>query len=718
MRHSHSSNQSRLLFITFIALLFCPAAGAQSTHSSAATLARTVTIYRDTYGVPHVFGRTDASTAFGFAYAQAEDNFWRVEENFIHALGRASELYGERTLDDDRLNRALEIPKLAREEYARLDNRMRSLCDAYAMGFNYYLARHPEVRPRLLTKIEPWHTLAFIRYNYYQNGFARDRVFRRTRLQTALHENDLREHTGSNGWVIGPSRSATGYAMLFINPHLPFFGSGQVYEGHVHSDEGWNFTGYTRFGFPFPYVGHNENGGWVSTDNAADLTDVYLETFDDPARPLAYKYGKGHRVATERVEEIQVKTANGLETRKFTMRKTHHGPILDARDGKMLALRMAKHGSDGWLREWYDMTRAKSLAELKHAMTPLNMLFGNVMYADRQGNTWYLYNGAVPKRDPRFDWTKPVDGSDPATEWQGYHTIDELPQMTNPTTGWMQNCNTTPFLLTSEGNPDPKQFPKYMVQEGDNPRGAISREILASKPKFTFEEWTRFAFNTRVMSAGKRLPGLLAAIKQELDSQTQSGDSRVREVYDELLRWNGWGWKESVAMTIFSLWHDRVSDEATENVSPEKQLALLKEVVAGLEREFGTWRVAWGDLTRLQRIDESKGEDFQDLRESLRISGVNGNDGAVFTFYAAPMPGRKRRYGVAGASYVSVVEFAPKVRALSIHTFGASGDPKSKHYMDQAVLYARGEFKPAWLELEDIRANLEAAYHPGEEPRK
>ena len=718
MRHSHSSNQSRLLFITFIALLFCPAASAQSTHSSAATLARTVTIYRDTYGVPHVFGRTDASTAFGFAYAQAEDNFWRVEENFIHALGRASELYGERTLDDDRLNRALEIPKLAREEYARLDNRMRSLCDAYAMGFNYYLARHPEVRPRLLTKIEPWHTLAFIRYNYYQNGFARDRVFRRTQLQTALHENDLREHTGSNGWVIGPSRSATGYAMLFINPHLPFFGSGQVYEGHVHSDEGWNFTGYTRFGFPFPYVGHNENGGWVSTDNAADLTDVYLETFDDPARPLAYKYGKGHRVATERVEEIQVKTANGLETRKFTMRKTHHGPILGARDGKMLALRMAKHGSDGWLREWYDMTRAKSLAELKHAMTPLNMLFGNVMYADRQGNTWYLYNGAVPKRDPRFDWTKPVDGSDPATEWQGYHTIDELPQMTNPTTGWMQNCNTTPFLLTSEGNPDPKQFPKYMVQEGDNPRGAISREILASKPKFTFEEWTRFAFNTRVMSAGKRLPGLLAAIKQELDSQTQSGDSRVREVYGELLRWNGWGWKESVAMTIFSLWHDRVSDEATENVSPEKQLALLKEVVAGLERDFGTWRVAWGDLTRLQRIDESKGEDFQDLRESLRISGVNGNDGAVFTFYAAPMPGRKRRYGVAGASYVSVVEFAPKVRALSIHTFGASGDPKSKHYMDQAVLYARGEFKPAWLELEDIRANLEAAYHPGEEPRK
>ena len=682
-----------------------------SSDDPLAKLARAVTIYRDTYGVPHVFGRTDASTVFGFAYAQAEDNFWRVEENFILALGRASELYGERTLDEDRLNRALEIPRLAREEYARLDPKMRSLCDAFAAGFNYYLSRHPEVRPRLLTKIEPWYTLAFIRYNYFQNGFARDRSLRRIALQTAAIENDLKEHTGSNGWVIGPSRSATGHAMLFINPHLPFFGPGQVYEGHVHSDEGWNFTGYTRFGFPLPYVGHNENGGWVSTDNAADLADVYMETFDDPARPLAYKYGNGYRLATERVEEVQVKTANGIETRKFTMRKTHHGPILASRDGKMLSLRMARFESDGWLREWYDMTRATSLAALKRAMTPLNMLFGNVMYADRQGNTWYLYNGAVPKRDPRFDWTKPVDGSDPATEWQGYHTIDELPQLTNPKTGWMQNCNTTPFLLTSEGNPDPKQFPKYMVQEGDNPRGAISREILASKPKFTFEEWTRIAFDTRVMNAGKRLPGLITVLKQHLDSESSSGDKQpLREVHDELVRWNQRSANDSVAMTVFSLWHDRVSRNEKED-----PIAALTEVLNTLQRDFGTWKVAWGELSRLQRIDESKSEDFQDSRPSIAVSGVNGNDGAVFTLYAAPIDGQKRRYGVAGGTYISVVEFAPKVRALSVHTFGASGNPRSKHFMDQSALYVRGEFKPAWITLEEIRANLEASYHPGEE---
>ena len=358
-----------------ILLLCAICATAQRQKSSISTsidpdrLARTVTIYRDRYGVPHVFGATDASTVFGFAYAQAEDNFWRVEENFILALGRAAELYGEKSLEEDRFNHALEIPRLAQAEYSRLDPKMRGLCDAFAAGFNYYLAKHPASPPRLLRKIEPWYTLAFIRYNYFQNGFARDRNLS-DGLQTAEIDSALADNVGSNGWVIAPSRSKPGHAMLLINPHLPFFGPGQVYEGHVHSDEGWNFTGYTRFGFPFPYVGHNEDLGWVSTDNAADLEDVYAETFDDPARPLAYRYGAGHRLATERVENIRVKTGTGFEVKSFKMIRTHHGPVLGERDGKLLAIRMARFEEDGWLREWYEMTHARTLAQFKTALRP------------------------------------------------------------------------------------------------------------------------------------------------------------------------------------------------------------------------------------------------------------------------------------------------------------------------------------------------------------
>ena len=699
--------------ITIRFFLLCSAlscAGAVSAQADLDKLARDVTIYRDVYGVPHVFGRTDASTVFGFAYAQAEDNFWRIEENYIAAIGRSAEVYGERTLERDRRNRALEIPRLAKDEYRRLDLHTRAICDAFAAGLNFYLRRHPEIKPRLLTKFEPWYPLAFIRYNYYQNGFSFDRALGRTDLQTAEVDQRQKDNQGSNGWVVGPSKSASGNALLFINPHLPFFGSGQVYEGHLHSDEGWNFTGYTRFGFPFPYVGHNENGGWVSTDNSADLTDVYAETFDDPKNPLAYRYGNGHRMATEHTEEILVKAQTGVEKRSFKMVRTHHGPILATREGKKLAIRMAKFESDGWLREWYLMTRANSLAELKRAMAPLNMLFGNVMYADRQGNTFYLYNGAVPRRDPRFDWQKPVDGSDPGTEWKGYHTIDELPQLTNPKTGWMQNCNTTPFLLTSEGNPDPKNFPSYMVQESDNLRGEISRRILAEKSKFTFEDWRRAGFDTYVLAADKHLPKLLGALKKRLD------DKKLRDASELLSRWDRRSSTSSVETTLFILWIEKLEQD---NIEDEAAVVdVLGDVLKKLEADFGTWRVAWGEINRLQRFDEAKNGLFSDESRSLAVPGFPGQGGGVFTFYAQPPErGNKRRYGAAGATYVSIVEFGPQVRAMSVHVFGSSGDPNSKHFMDQSELYARGEFKPGWFTLPEIKANLESSYRPGEEQR-
>jgi acyl-homoserine-lactone acylase len=673
-------------------------------------LSQEVTIYRDSFGVPHVFGRTDAATVFGFAYAQAEDNFPRLERNYIYSIGRSAEAYGSSGIRRDQINRALEIPRLAQEEYRRLPPKIRGLVDAFADGLNFYLARHPDLKPQLLRKFEPWYPLAFIRYNYYQNGFLFSTGIHGDSVRLARSSRGVESSTGSNGWAIGPSRSATGHAMLFINPHLPFFGTGQVYEGHVHSEEGWDFTGYTRLGFPLPYVGHNAHLGWVSTDNSADQADSYIETFDHPTNPQAYRYGSEYRTATVWRDSIRVKTDSGMETRILTLRKTHHGPLLGSMNGKPLAVRMAKMEADGWLEEWYAMTRARNLEEFRGAMEPLNMQFGNVMYADREGHTWYLYNGAVPRRKAGIDWTRPVDGSDPATEWQGYHTIEELPQMTDPATGWMQNCNSSPFLLSSAGNPDSSRFPGYMVTEGDNPRALISRRILAAKQKWTFEEWAAAAFDTRVVMADSLLPDLLQAFKASADTSSPE----LRAAIDTLTRWNRRADTLSVATTLFVVWRD-IMGNGRDSLSPGEKLNRFRRAQDVLQNRFGRWTVAWGEVNRLQRTNEATGEAFSDARPSVAIPGVSGADGAVYTFYANDVPGQKARYGAAGASYVSVVEFGPSVKALTVHTFGASGDPRSPHYFDQAPLYAAGRFKPGWFTLNEVRANAERTYRPGEE---
>ena len=717
-----------------IAVAKAPAAGAK-----AEKLARSVTIYRDSYGVPHIYGPTDASCVFGYIYAQAEDNFWQIEDSYIRALGRASEVYGERTLSDDMLNRALEIPRLAKAEYDRTTGRARELSDALADGLNYFLAQNPQVKPRLITHFEPWYSFAFSRFTIYQQFIYGKSGLKVDEIKTAVQaldssgaaaasttsalniplngfdEPENEPIVGSNMWTVTPSKSASGHALLFINPHQPFFGPGQWYEGHIHSNEGWNMSGASFFGSPYPTIGHNEYLGWSHTVNDPDIVDLFIEKFDDAKNPLAYRYGGEHRNATEWTDTIKVKTDKGLDTKSFKFRKTHHGPIVAVREGKPLAIRLARLEEGGWIDEWYAMGKAKSMAEFKAAMAKCAIPMFNAMYADRDGNIFYVYNGSVPRRSTNFDWSKPVDGSNPEAEWHGYHSFDELPQLTNPKTGFLQNCNQTPFTTTTEGNPVKDSFPAYMTHESDNARAKISRRILFAREKFTFEDWARAGLDTTVLESETQIPEL-AGEWEKLKDKDAARAAKLADAITELKAWDHVSTIDSKAMTLFALWFERMAKFRTQKVTDDwLKIRALEEVAADLNRDFGTWRVAWGEINRLQRI-QSGGEleKFSDERPSLPIAGAPGPVGIVNNFYARPEKDQKRRYGVAGTSFVSVVEFGPKVQARSLLVFGQSADPKSPYNFDQAQLYSKKEFKPAWFTLAEIKANSKRVYHPGQ----
>ena len=699
-------------------------------------LARAVTIYRDTWGVPHIVGATDESAMFGAAYARAEDQLPEDEPFFLDALGRRAELDGEEVLDADRLVRAYRIPDLAKEEYETASPKIRAMAEAYADGVNYYLFRNPGVRWQVLTRFEPWYVFAFYRLDAgpWLAGPAEQVAFGRPAGPS----------NGSNAWAVGPSRTASGNAMLFSNTHMRF---NVPYEFHVRSDEGLNvsgITGYAMVGLPF--VGRNERIGWTVTVNYPDVVDVYRLTFDDPDDPLAYRYGDGYRHAEEWVETIRVRTDGGVDDRPTTFRRSHHGPVFETAPGEHYAVRRANQAGGSLFPLYHAIAKARNLDEFKAAFEIGRLVYHNFVYADVDGNIFYLYGGAHPRKGPGFDWERPVDGSDPAAEWRGTLSVAETPQIVNPASGWLQNANATPFHASAPGdNPEPAAFPPYLVREagprtlrplidgdGNGARARQSRRLLAEENGITFDRWTALATDRHFLTADEELPGLF----DEWMRLAAADPARARAL-DEPLRllraWDRLGAAHSVATTLFVRWREEALSAATGNRAATEgradvdgtaaggrdgdwsRVAALEAVLADLTAGHGTWRMSWGDINRHQRPLFREGRSYDDQAPSLPLPAADADlVGSILTASSERPAGARRRYGTFGNTYVAVMEFSDPIRARTVVPYGQSGDPASPHFFDQAPLFVAGEFKPSWFTMEEIEANLERRYHPGE----
>jgi|688.fasta_scaffold01259_4 acyl-homoserine-lactone acylase len=720
----------------FAAALICLLSiyGSADTHAESVSeaplahqLAQRVTIYRDGYGVPHIDARDLPAAAFAFGFCQCEDYFWQVEDSTIWALGRYAEINGKSALESDLITHSFEIPSRSRIDYEQTAPENRVIGEAFAAGINHYLATHPETKPRLIQKFEPWHLLALGRRVYLELSLISNQKRGDFSPEAA---NEINQQAGSNAWAVGPSKTKQGSTMLFINPHQPWYGYGQWYEGHLRTDDGIDFYGATFFGSPLLAIGHNHKCGWSFTVNEPDVVDLWNIRFE-PDRPNHYRHGDQMREATLWQQEIKVK---GQPSQTFTLRKTHHGPILkENSDGTFRACQCANLYEHDVLTQLKGMLRAETVHEVRAGMGLKGLPIFNTVSVDSQGNILYLYSGSVPRRDPSFDWTQPVDGNDPRTDWQGLHSIDDMPQILNPPTGYVQSCNSTPFTTTDDSNPAPLDFPHYMVMDkhDDKRRAKVSRMILRESQDLTLEQFEQLAFDTRLYWAINELPNLRRHYER-LKSTNPDLASQAAEYFQHFDGWDCRIKADCTRSTLCVAWYEELYGfgypaetlKANFVSQPDLKFQALIQAAQKLQANFKQWQVPWGDIHRIQRhsnVANLVAVPLSDRKPSLPCLGAPGPLGIVFTVYYTPsmyipvLRETRKQYAVVGTSYTGVVEFTQQgVRSKSLIQFGSSSDPQSPHYLDQAQLLSEGRMKDVQLDWQQIRAQARRTYRPGE----
>lgn len=691
--------------------------------------AENITIIRDDFGVPHIYGKTDADAVFGLLYAQCEDDFNRVEQNYIWATGRLAEVEGEEALYSDLRAKLFMTEEEAKANYEKSPEWLKELCNAFADGINYYLYTHPEVQPKLLTRFEPWMPMYFSEgsiggdieristrkiQKFYESGMELPEM----ELLRQKKAADMAEPQGSNGIAISGDLTQSGNAMLLINPHTSFYFRGEV---HVVSEEGLNAYGAVTWGQFFVYQGFNEKTGWMHTSTYTDVMDEFKETIVKNDGKLFYQYGEELRPVDS--TSVTLKYIDGAEFKEksFQMYRTHHGPITHVADGQWTASAMMWEPVKA-LEQSYIRTKQDGYDGFRKMMDIRTNSSNNTVYADAEGNIAYFHGNFVPKRDTSFDYTQPVDGSNPKTDWQGLHTVDENILVLNPGNGWIQNCNSTPYTSALEYSPKKEDYPNYMSRDQENFRGVHAIELLTGRSGYTLDSLIRLAHDPYLPAFKALIPGLVKAYDAHPTPE-------LKDAIEELCQWDYTTSKESVAMTLAHFYGMQCFAKAERpegmysmqwveywgsDWPDENKLQLFKEIVEKLEADFGTWKMPWDEVNRYQRLNGDIRQAFDDAKPSIPIGFASGTWGALAAYGARYNNNTKKIYGTRGNSFVAVVEFGDKVKAKTMLAGGQSGDPNSPHFNDQAQRYADKEFKDAAFYKEDVLKRAEATYHPGE----
>jgi len=697
--------------------------------------ANNVTIIRDNYGIPHIYGKTDADAAFGLLYAQCEDDFNRVEMNYIEKLGRLSEVNGKKDLYNDLLNRLVIDSSGAIADYNNAPVWLKKLCDAFADGINYFLYKNPQVKPALLTRFQSWYPLLWtdgsigaistggISVRELQNFYSGENK------RIALNEYKEEKVTGSNGFAFAPNITQSHHAILYINPHVTFYFRPEV---HVISNEGLNAYGAVTWGQFFVYQGFNEHCGWMHTSSYADVSDAYIEKINSKNNQLFYLYNGEEKPVVHKKIVLNYREEDSMKTKIIDALFTDHGPIMAKRNGEWISVKSDNRDIKGLEQSWL-RTKAKSFADYKKVMDLLANASNNTVYADAEGNIAYWHGNFIPRRDPKYDWSKPVDGTTSGTDWKGLHPVKETIHIYNPPNGWIENCNSTPFTAAGKYSPKKKDYPAYMAPDGQNFRAINALRILPQEKSYTIDKVIGKGYDTYLAAFEVLVPALINAFEKNI-SKEDSLYQQLNEPIQILKKWDFRCGENSVATTLAVNWGERIlraiystkvqageeDDQVTKTkhfaatASADELLQPFLSTIKYLQNTFGTWITEWGKINRFQRISDNIEPTFNDDSTSIPVGFASSTWGMIPSYSSRPFPGTKKRYGVNGNSFICAVEFGKRIKAKSLLAGGESGDPNSKHFFDEGYMYSKGIFKDVLFYKEDVLKHAERTYHPGE----